>query len=786
MPCQIRLTFALAVVVACGGGEVSSSPEQRPTAQRPDEQRSDGQRSAEEPRPEERAPESNDPVGADVPEAARVRVPLPSPIRVDVATERAVDAAVSRALVADSLPGAVVLIGDVQGTHFARAYGQRSLEPARSTMTLDTMFDLASITKVFTALGVLRLVDAGRLALEEDLGRHIPALAGVSAEDLLLHRAGFPAVDALRHYGPDRDANMERILAMERTSPGAFRYSDLGYIALGEVIERVSAKPLDEAIRDLVCEPLGLEARFRPEVDERIAPTEYAPRRAAEGEAAPMIRGVVHDPRAYRLGGVAGHAGVFATAADVAKVARMLLGGNTGFLSEALRRRMLTAVRMGDAERTLGLNAYDGGVAHRGFTGTFLHVHEGHGRFAVVLTHAVHPRAQGNAAPLRDVIRTIANESEVLPEPAELAFGIDVLRAENFRRLAGKRVGLFTHDAAVARDGLTTRRVLLDAENVAVRLLFAPEHGLGANREGVIDDERADGVAIQSLFGANRDPRPEAFERFDVLVVDIQDVGARFYTYFASMHRLLRAAARASTPVLILDRPNPLGGVRVAGPLVEPSHETFINHHSLPILHGLSAGEMARLLVAEEELEVDLDVVALQGWSGETWRDLGLRWVPPSPNLRSLDAVELYPAVALVEGANVSVGRGTDSPFQLVGAPYVDADRLLAAVVAAGGQGEVTTFEPRARPYRGRPCHGVRLSPNGSSLALGFAILGSLATHRQFQGARTAGLLASDEVQGAALRGQAGLVESFRPAERTFEARRAPHLLYERHLQETP
>ncbi|MFK7998508.1 MAG: exo-beta-N-acetylmuramidase NamZ domain-containing protein [Polyangiales bacterium] len=758
-----RLTFAL-VVVACGGGEVSSPREQRRATPPPSE-------------------EVMVPVVAET-SPPRVRVSLPPPIRIDVNAERAIDAAVAGALAADSLPGAVVLIGDSQGTHFARAYGQRSVEPTRSRMSLDTVFDLASLTKVFTALGVLRLVAAGRLTLEEDLGRHIPALAGVSAEDLLLHRAGFPAVDALGDYVTDRDTNIERILATERTPPGAFRYSDLGYIALGEVIERMSGKPLDEAIRELVCEPLGLQARFRPEFDERIAPTEYAPRRAAEGEEPPMIRGVVHDPRAYRLGGVAGHAGLFASASDVAKVARMLLGGVDGFLPEALRRRMLTPVRMGEAERTLGLDAYDGGVAHRGFTGTFLHVHEGHGRFAVVLTHAVHPRAQGNAAPLRDAIRALANEVQVLAEPAELAFGIDVLRAESFRRLAGKRVGLFTHDAAVARDGQTTRRLLQDA--VDLRLLFAPEHGLGANREGVIADERADGVVIQSLFGANRDPRPEAFERFDVLIVDIQDVGARFYTYFASMHRLLRAAALAGTPVLILDRPNPLGGVRVEGPLVEPSHETFINHHPLPILHGLSAGEMARLLVAEEELDVDLEVVTIQGWSGETWRDLNLRWVPASPNLRTLDAVELYPAVALVEGANVSVGRGTDTPFQLVGAPYVDAERLLAAVVAAGGRGEVASFEPSARPFRGRPCHGVRLSPDGSSLALGFAILGSLATHRQFQGARTAGLLASDTVQREALRGQAGLVESFRPAELAFEARRVPHLLYERRSQETP
>ena len=757
---SLRFLFVVSAVLACGD-ETSRPPQ--PLVEPPEHEV-----------PVEARPAA--PAAA----ASRVRVSLPSPIRIDVATERAVDAAVARALAEDQIPGAVVLIGDAQGTRFARAYGKRSLEPGVTRMTLDTEFDLASLSKVFTALGVLRLVAAGRLSLEEDAGRIVPALAGVSAEDLLLHRAGFPAVDSLDDYVAERQSNIERILTTPRNRPGRFHYSDLGYIALGEIIARVSEKPLDEALHELVFEPLGLKVRFRPEESELIAPTEYAPRRAQPGADPPMIRGEVHDPRAYRLGGVAGHAGLFASGSDIAKVARMLLGGESDFLPEPLRRRMLTPVRMGDAERGLGLDAFRSGFAHRGFTGTFLHVHPSKQRFAVVLTHAVHPRGQGDAAPLRDDVRRLANQAAVLPDPAELAFGIDVLRADEFRLLEGKRVGLFTHDAAVARDGMTTRRLLQDAENVDLRLLFAPEHGLGANREGTIGDERADGVLVESLFGANRDPRPESFEHFDVLVVDVQDVGTRFYTYFASMHRLLRAAADAHRPVVILDRPNPLGGERVEGPLVEPAHQTFINHHSLPIIHGLSAGEMARLLVAEEQLDVDLEVVVVQGWRGETWRELNLRWVPPSPNLRSLAAVELYPAVALVEGANVSVGRGTVAPFQLVGAPYVDAERLMEAVVAAGGHGELARFRPSARPYRNRWCRGVRLRPAGASLRLGFAILSSLATHPEFEGERTAGLLASDLVLEAALGGRSGLIESFEAAETAFESRRAPFLLYER------
>mgnify|MGYP003674835297 CR=1 FL=1 len=779
-----RLTFVLSVVYACGGQTEPSSSEPSPSSG-----------SAERPRAPN--PALNDPpnVESDVEtdDPAGVHVALPPAIRIDVVTERAIDAAVQQAIARDEIPGAVVLIGDEQGTHFARAYGQRALEPAMDRMSLDTAFDLASVTKVFTALAVLRLVATSRMTLEEDAGRYIQALRGVSAEDLLLHRSGFPAVDSLADYVADRDANIARILATPRARPGTFRYSDLGYIALGELVARVAGKPFDEALHELVIAPLGLEARFRPGDDPRIAPTEYAPRRAAPGEEPPMIRGEVHDPRAFRLGGVAGNAGLFATADDLAAVARALLGGAPDFLPEALRARMLTSVQIGVAERGLGLDAFEGGFAHRGFTGTFLHVRPNAsanlengededggedglsapgGRFAVVLTHAVHPRGQGDPAPLRDAVRSLADTAEILPEPAEFAFGIDVLRAEDFRRLEGKRVALFTHDAAVARDGQTTRSILGAAENVDLRLLFAPEHGLGTNREGVIEDERADGIMTQSLFGANRDPRPEAFELFDVLVVDVQDVGARFYTYFASMHRLLRAAAQSQTPVIVLDRPNPLGGVRVEGPLVDESHRTFINHHALPILHGLSAGEMARLLVAEDTLDVELEVVAVQGWSGET--------APPSPTLTSLDAVELYPFVALVEGANVSVGRGTDAPFQLVGAPYVDAERLLAAVVQAGGSGELASFRPAARPYRGRLCEGVRLSADGASLALGFSMLRSLATHRQFQGERTAGLLASDELLRSALEGRPGLVASFRTAELAFEARRAPYLLYER------
>ncbi|MEM9863901.1 MAG: exo-beta-N-acetylmuramidase NamZ domain-containing protein [Myxococcota bacterium] len=687
-------------------------------------------------------------------------------IRISVTTERAIDAAVQAALSAGQVPGAVVLVGDGSGVAFERAYGMGALEPEVAPMRANAIFDLASLTKVFTAALAMRLEEAGRLELDAPI-ESFAALRGRSVRDLLLHRTGLPAVDRLAQYRPERAANIARIASLTPEPAGTYRYSDLGYVLLGEVLGASADASLPEALARWVLEPARSGARFGP-VPEAL-PTEYAPRR---GPDAPMIRGVVHDPRAYRLGGMAGHAGLFGTARDVAALLRAL--GDPAFFSAEGHAELteVTAIPRaagsGQVRRTLAFAVDDEHLEHRGFTGTYLRYDPARRTYLVVMTHQVHPRGQGDAAPLRASLAEVFDDAEWVDAPrAELRLGIDRLVETDFAALQNKAIGLLTHDAAVARNGARTRALF--REHLQLAALFSPEHGFGSNREGAIADGTLDGVPAYSLFGRRRDPSPEVMATLDVVVVDLQDVGARFYTYFATMHRMLRAAAAADVKVIVLDRPNPLGR-RVRGPI--SVNRSFINHHPLPIQHGMSAGEMAALMVAEDGLELELEVVAMEGYAGEPWAATGLRWIPPSPNLPDLEAVRLYPGVALVEGANVSVGRGTDRPFRLVGAPYVNAEAFAEAV-----GGEAVSFRPRTSRFRGRRCTGVQLSgPQGvDAVALGFRILRHLSSYEAFDRPRVSGMLADDALLERAL--ALGPLD-FSDDEARFAARRAPHLLY--------
>ncbi len=393
-------------------------------------------------------------------------------------------------------------------------------------------------------------------------------------------------------------------------------------------------------------------------------------------------------------------------------------------------------------------------------------------RYAIVLSSAVHPAGKGDVAPLREVALDVLDSFEVRDTAAPV--GLDVIQAEDFARFVGQRVGLLTHDAARARDGRRASELFRSAGVLTV--LFAPEHGLSSRREGHIGDGESDGVRVVGLFGRRRDPSDDVMASIDTVVVDVQDVGVRFYTYLATMHRLLSAAARHDKPVVILDRPNPLGRT-IAGPLLDMARRSFINHHPLPIQHGMTAGEIARMLVAEDNLSVALTVVQLPNWSGEPWPE-ARRWVPPSPNLRHLTAVHLYPGVALVEGANVSVGRGTEAPFQRVGAPWMDATQVAAALRESGAVVRVEAFTPRAGPYRRQRCQGVFIETASDPLAAGLALTAALAQHPAFDGARCGGLYGDDQVLAAALNGEPRLRQSFVRSERMFAERRAPFLLY--------
>ena len=751
--------------------------------------------------------------------AARKAEPSLAPIP-DALDLSAVDALIAQAIAAKKLPGAVVAFGTSQGVLALRAYGQRALVPVPEPMTTDTVFDLASLTKaVATASAVMALVDAGKLRLDDRVRRHLPELdrsaARITVRELLLHASGLPHVDALRNYDAGPAAALASLLRAkpERTPGEGFLYSDLGYLWLGELVRRVSGESLDVFTGRALFTPLAMQDTVwnpAPLLLPRIAPTELTELRAPSPI---LIRGTVHDPRAYRLGGVAGHAGLFSTASDLTRFARMLLSGGALDGARVLSRERVAELSkpepVGDALRTLGWDAESvysrlrgshlsvRAFGHGGHTGVSLWLDPGRNLFVLFLSNRVHPDGKG------DVISLIGAVTDAVVQAAETAVpctrlpspvlaGIDVLRQGGFAALAGKRVALVTHLAARARDGTPTLDALRSAPNVTVTALLTPEHGLEAKREGAIASGRdaARDLPLYSLFGKTRRPTAQMLEGADAIVVDLVDVGVRFYTYMSTLHEVLRAGAELGREVIVLDRPNPLGGERVDGPLLDPDVHSFVNHHPLPLLHGLSAGELARLIADDEQLAVKLTVIEAQGWRREQlFGETRLRWYPPSPNLPRSQSALLYPAVGLLESTNVSVGRGTGAPFEQLGAPFIDAEELLARMRAAQLPGvslRATTFTPTAAPYRGERCKGLLLRVTDARafdpVRTGFALATALiAQHRDaFHAGELHKLIGNRRVLDALLRGTSvdALSPLFEPELAAFRARRAHVLRY--------
>lgn len=294
--------------------------------------------------------------------------------------------------------------------------------------------------------------------------------------------------------------------------------------------------------------------------------------------------------------------------------------------------------------------------------------------------------------------------------------GLDVLITEQLELLRGRRVGLVTHPAAVLPDLTSATDALLNA-GVKLAALFGPEHGFNgaaADATAVADatDART-GIAVYSLYGPTKEPTPAMLTNVDVLVFDMQDVGARFYTFISTLYYVLRAAAKNRKPLIVLDRPNPINGAVMEGPLVTPGLESFIGILPIPIRHGMTCGELARYIVAECDLSVELNVIAMRGWTREMWfDDTGLPWVPLSPGMPHLTTATVYPGMCLIEGTNLSEGRGTALPFEVVGAPWLDGDRLahtLNRIALPGARFRPISFVPSASKHANQTCQGVQV-----------------------------------------------------------------------------
>jgi uncharacterized protein YbbC (DUF1343 family)/CubicO group peptidase (beta-lactamase class C family) len=713
---------------------------------------------------------------------ARAELPAadPASLGFDADRLRRVDAAIDRAIERGQVPGAVVIVGRRGFIGYARAAGRRVVGPTPEAMTRDTVFDMASITKpVATATSVMILIEEGKLRLTDRLGRSLPAFdnhgkGAITIDQLLRHRAGLIPDNPIADYQNGPEAAWKRLAELDLVGPPGeqFRYSDVGFQILGKLVEQISGQRLDRFAGERIFDVLGMkDAHFRP-VDqadasnakvrlERIAPTE------PESRGGRMLRGVVHDPRSRALGGVAGHAGLFASADDLALFAQTILNGGLGpngrrILSPLTVRAMIDAdATPQNQRRGLGWDiqtsqsAPRGGLfgpisfGHTGFTGTSLWIDPETETFVIILTSRLHPDGRGasptslrsevatlaaaaivDASPRPISVRSEASPTSAPPDrpsrpvPAQttnnvtvqtVRCGIDVLVEEGFRPLRKRRIGLVTNHTGRTRGGASTIDVLFRAPGVQLVKLFSPEHGIRGEVDTAVSDSRDEstGLPIISLYGRNRKPQAKDLEGIDVLVYDIQDVGARFYTYITTLGMVLEAAKEGGKDVVVLDRPNPIGGREVAGPLRDEEFASFIAYHALPVRHGMTVGELARLYNAERKIGASLEVIACRGWSRtDSFDRTGLAWINPSPNMRSLTEAFLYPGVGLLEATNLATGRGTDTPFERVGAPWIDPEPFAVALNEArvpGVRFVPIYFTPTQRQYAGVRCGGVYL-----------------------------------------------------------------------------
>ncbi len=827
-----------------------------------------------------------------------------------------------QAIAEHKLPGAVVLIDHNGHQVFEQAYGNRKvageLSPNGSTaaepMTEDTIFDMASLSKCLsTATAIMQLYEQGRLQFDDPVAKYLPAFAQngkehVTIRELLTHYSGLPPDISLKDpwglAAPDKAEGIRRALASPLvTTPGThFEYSDINFITLGALVEKLSGETLDVYAEQHIFKPLGMtHTRYLPianacgphtivgaaialpaqiPMDEHvpchgdqwnaldwvpnIAPTTHDD----EGNAQTnphfnmLTRGTVHDPTTRRMGGVAGHAGVFSTAHDVSLFANALLEkllDNTGPfpLKQSTLRLMTEPEQPATAENTATIFTPDGhitkGVAvrgfgwdintafsrprgtifpigsfgHTGFTGTSLWMDPSSDTAVIILANAIHPRGHAPISALRGDIATAAAKALSLDSPT--LTGIDVLEADHFAELkqitsrhgGHLRLGLLTNQSGLDSRGRRTVDILFhdaaqQVPGLQLTTLFSPEHGLFGVKDTTKIPNSTDPethLPIISLYGAKpeqRHPRPEDLANLDAIVIDLQDAGVRFYTYDTCMGYFLEAAAHEQAlghnlEIIVLDRPDIIGGTQVQGPVSDPGSESYINYMPIPVRPGLTIGELARYFNSERfvpiasnpniqtHIKADLTVVPMQHWRRADYFDqTRLPWTNPSPNLRTLDAAILYPGLGFLDATNVSVGRGTDKPFEQIGATYIDGQQLADYLTARHIPGVTfapTTFHVEENsnhyPGHGKTISGVAFTVTDRSALdspeLGIEVLSALHhLYPQFPLDKATHLVANAQTMQALANNEdpRQIAATWSDDLNAFEQKRAQYLLY--------
>lgn len=713
-----------------------------------------------------------------------------------------------KALKDSNAPGGVAYVGAGDECLLFAAQGYRQLVPEKHEAKKDTIYDLASLTKVIaTTTAVMLLRDEGKLELDAPASKYVnvPAFNQFTLRHLLTHTSGLVAGKPFYRDCSDMSTMIAMYGDVPRDWPAGsrYRYSDAGFMILGRAAEQASGEALDAFCARRIFEPLKMRhTGFKP-------PEKWARDCAATEECAwrkKVIQGVVHDENAYAVGGVSGHAGLFSTAEDLATFCRALLAG--AILPAETLDEMLA---LGQTpcwpwqglgwqldpwiSRPMGFLPVRKAFGHSGWTGTSIWMDRDAQLYAILLSNTCHPRRTGrdNGTLRHTFYAGVAAEQP--PRPRNTHTGLDRLLQEDFAPLRGSAIGLLTHHAAVDELGRHILDVLKLAPDVTLKVLYSPEHGIRGQAEaGAKVDSEKGAVPVVSLYGDRAAPSATELAGIDYFVVDLQDVGARYYTYAHTLRNCMKACATAKKPMLVLDRPNPVCGSILEGPLAERD-DSAVCWAPVPVRHGMTFGEIALYLQKKYFAATGLTVMlhTLDNWGRDLFfGDTDLPWVPPSPNIRTPDAALLYIGACLFEGTNVSEGRGTHQPFQVIGAPWLDVDRVLARVRPEDRLGcelREAHFVPASIPgraaqpkYMNERCRGFALYPSDRKalrpFRLALALLGAIAAEHprvfQWNPAHFDALAGSSLLRERIARGEdaGAIVASYEPALHAFgEAR---------------
>ena len=641
--------------------------------------------------------------------------------------------ALEKAVAMSKSPGAVALVGDSEHVFFEDAVGWRQCIPQTLPASVDTIYDLASLTKpIATTTAILQLRDAGKLDLEQPVSEIIPiaAFRSFTIRHLLTHTSGLPGYALWYKEIHDLNEMIQRIAeaGVEWEAGTRRRYSDFGFILLGKIVELTAGDALDAYCTKNIFSPLGMHrTSFVPPKSwqKECAPTEQCPWRKR------LIQGEVHDEHASAMGGVAGHAGLFSTVQDLSRFCRAFLEG------KVLSEKTLTEVeRVGQVASYLWqglgwqLDPWSCGASgflptrrtlgHTGWTGTALWIDRTQNRYAILLSNTCHPsRKNRDNQTLRQIFfHHVA--AHYYSGKRNVHTGIDRLAWDYFAPLRGKRIGVLTNHAAVDQMGRSLLDVLRLAPDITIKRLFSPEHGFRGQAEaGEHVATQTETIPVVSLYGKRKQPTAEEVSDLDYLIVDLPDIGARYYTYMATMKACMETCAKTHTPMIILDRPNPVGGAMLEGPIAT-DYGKDVCCAPIPIRHGMTLGELALYFKKTffSEHSPSLQVIETDNWYRALhYEACSLPWVAPSPNIPDPQTALVYLGTCLCEGLNLNEGRGTETPFRLIGAPWLDAKHVLDTLQpqeTLGFELHERTYTPRAIPgkashpqYQDEACHGI-------------------------------------------------------------------------------